>query len=110
MTKCKRCGHEIPEGRKYYSIIYETVHKENMMIQVPMCRFCQEAFERFLRNEPTVSVYKNKPKKNKDKKEVTYKEPTPIKDTQFYCTYMNTERTAEILQKEGMQHGITVCK
>lgn len=109
MTKCKRCGHEIPERCKYYSIIYEKVHSDNTMVQVPMCRFCQEAFERFLRNEPTVSVYKNKPKRNKEKKEVTYGEPIQVQKSDYFVTYMNTERSAKILNK-GEQHEISICK
>lgn len=108
MTKCKRCGHEIPEGRKCYNIIYEKVHSDNSMVQVPMCRFCQESFERFLRNEPTVSVYKNKPKKNKAKKEVTYG-TIPAQKLDHYATYIDTERNKQILNK-GEQHEITVCK
>lgn len=65
---CKRCGHVIPEGRLSFDIMYEPVsEKKNydcVAKKVTLCLFCAEAFERFMRNQPTNTVRSGRPKNN----------------------------------------------
>lgn len=69
---CKRCGHEIPEGKVNFDIVYEPVSSKGKnaneslyaMKKVTLCLFCMEAFERFMRNQPTTSVRKSNCRKN----------------------------------------------
>lgn len=76
---CKRCGHDIPNGKVSFDIMYEPVagknNTESIMKKETLCLFCAEAFERFMRNQPTTSVWKG----NNKKKDNTYPKQKDIK-------------------------------
>lgn len=82
---CKRCGHDIPDGKVSFDIMYEPVagknNTESIMKKGTLCLFCAEAFERFMRNQPTTSVWKG----NNKKKDNTYPNQKDIKQ-------MNSDR------------------
>ena len=82
---CRRCGHDIPDGKVSFDIMYEPVagknNTESIMKKGTLCLFCAEAFERFMRNQPTSSVWKG----NNKKKDNTYPKQKDIKS-------MNSDR------------------
>lgn len=84
MAVCFRCGHQIPEGRKSFQIIYESKNHPGSMSNISLCLFCREAFDRFLINEPTTKVKTLTRAKKKENRAIKYGEPITPKKQQYF--------------------------